>query len=134
DQLVHAAAVGAGQQCAGVLVQLQVADLDVGQAGAEALPAAGAAGQPPHGAVGADVHVPLPRVDDQLPDRQVGQVAADVGPAPAGVGGAEHVAAAEDVADGIDGVAGARIDLQVHDAAQAGQGAGLVRPAAALAA
>src|SRR5262249_28453837 len=96
---VDAAAVGAGQEGVGVLVQLQVADLDVGHAGAEILPVGGgvARGQEVDPPVGADVDVVGPRINDHLPGRQVGQVVADVGPVLAGIGGHEDVSATEDV-------------------------------------
>ena len=50
----------------------------------------------------------------------------------AGVGGAEHLAAAEVAADRVDGVAVARIDLDVEIEAEAGEIGGPVRPALAV--
>src|SRR5262249_37509148 len=89
--LEHAAAVGAGAQHVEGLVQLQVVDLDVRQADAEALPGARAARQLVDAVIRADVQVVGARVDDQLPGRQVGQAGGDVGPGLAGVVGAEHL-------------------------------------------
>src|SRR5262249_23028027 len=135
---VHAAAVGAGQQRVGRLVQLQVAHLDVGQPDAEALPGGGPGGQQPDAVLGARVQGARARVDDQLVDRQVGQVAGDVVPGQQRAGAVRVPAGGrrfEDLADGVELVAGdidrvavRRVHLDVREAALGRQVAGPVLP------
>src|SRR5262249_15258510 len=89
-----AAAVGAGDEAVGGLVDGQVADLDVGQSQAELHPRRRAGQQPPYAALGGQVQRAGARVLRELVDGDVRQVESDVGKRAGGVGGQEDLTAA----------------------------------------